>query len=169
MSIGPCQPPNFTTGVVTFTPSEFVSYYPAFDKVSPTSLQTNFNRACLLLDNSCCSRVQNAFERQILLGMLTAHITALTQGEWGNPPQGAVGRVESAAEGSVNASLAYAETTSMTVAWLNSTKYGAEFVAATAKYRTAHYLTPRRPQHVGGILPESAGWGYGPGYGGGGY
>jgi len=142
MSIGPCTEPSITPGVVTFNPVAFKEYYPEFAAVALTALQTNFTRATLILSNCCGSLVCDAPTRQVLLGMLVAHITALNQGAWGQPPQGVVGRVSDATEGSVSVSLDYAATTSQTIAWLNQTKYGAEFVASTTQYRTARYIAP---------------------------
>lgn len=155
MSIGPCNDAPPVIGSVVFDPATFVTYYPEFASVAAGALTNNFNRATLILSNCCGSAVTDAAKRQILLGMLTAHITALTQGVKGQPAQGVVGRVSSATQGSVNVQtdLGLAPSTSQLKAYLQQTQYGMEFLASTTQYRSAKYFAPPRecfgPQFYG--------------------
>lgn len=143
-------------GVVQFDAAEFVAIYPEFNvaPVTNANLLYNFGLASILLNNSCCSVVQDANIRMALLYLLTAHMTALGQGSGGQAPSGIVGRVDSAAEGSVNVSASYATEVSQSMAYFIQTKYGAEFWALTATYRTARYFPP---------LNQCVDAGYGPG------
>lgn len=145
MSIGPCVSSQPVHGVVVFEPAVFIVYYPEFAGINTGLLTRNFNHATLQLDNSCGSLVQNAMKREILLGLLTAHLTFINQGAddgAGNvtPPLGVVGRISQAAEGSVNVSAEYDAPPNASQAWLIQTKYGAEYWSATAKYRTMRYI-----------------------------
>jgi hypothetical protein len=57
--------------------------YPEFTgtyNASPSSLANDFVGATFLLNNTCCSRVQDANQRMFLLYLLTAHIAAIHQG-----------------------------------------------------------------------------------------
>jgi hypothetical protein len=165
VTIGPCQDQTPSIGCVEFVPANFITYYPEFAAVSTGALTNNFNRASLILNRCCGSKVRDANVRQILLGLLTAHVTALTNGVNGAPPQGVVGRVSSATEGSVSVDtdLGLAPTASATKAYLQQTQYGLEFLASTAQYRSAVYAagpqfcaSPRAP-----FGPPSVGCGYG--------
>lgn len=141
MAIDPCPPPTpITLGIVRFVDSEFKARYPAFGSVAAGLLQLDFDIATLFLNNSCCSVVRDARVREKLLYLLTAHIAALMQGENGKPPSGVVGRVDSATEGSVSVSVAYADQMSMTEAYFAQTQYGVMFWQGTAAYRTALYI-----------------------------
>lgn len=54
--------------------------------VVSAALASNFTIACLMLNNSVCSVVQDAPTRASLLNLLTAHITALLSGANSNAP-----------------------------------------------------------------------------------
>jgi hypothetical protein len=57
--------------------------YPEFtgiNNATPQSLANDFVGATFLLNNSCCSRVQDANQRLFLLYLLTAHIATIFQG-----------------------------------------------------------------------------------------
>lgn len=123
-------------------PADFVAAYPAFATLTNVQMQSAFDVAVLFLNNSCCSVVQDANVRERLLYMLTAHVCALIYGENGNPPSGIVGRVDSAREGSVSVSAAYANDMSMSEAYFSQTPYGAMFWQATVAYRMGGYFTP---------------------------
>jgi hypothetical protein len=90
--------------------------------------------------------VKDLAERTILLNLITAHIATLSGiiapgGAGSTATQ--VGRVSSATEGSVTASLdmgaQYAS-----AAWFMQTQYGASYRQMTAKYRTARFVSARR-------------------------
>lgn len=136
----PSPAPQPVRGIVQFAAVEFKTAYPAFATVADALLASDFDIATLFLNNSCCSVVKDANVRLKLLYMVTAHIAALLQGENGKPPSGVVGRVASATEGSVSASLAYASEMSMSEAYFSQTQYGAMFWQATAGYRMFYYV-----------------------------
>lgn len=151
MSIGPCVSTPPVHGVVIFEPAVFIVEYPEFTGIPTPALTKNFRHSTLQLNNSCGSLVRNAMTREILLGLLTAHLTLLANGTndgAGNvtPPVGIVGRIASATEGSVTVAAEYDAPPNASQAWLIQTKYGAEFWAATARFRTARYIpAPNNP------------------------
>lgn len=134
-------------GIVTFDPDAFTTQYPAFAKVTSVALQNNFNLATLQLNNSWCSVVQDEPTRQMLLYLLTAHITALLNGVNGKGPAGIVGRVSSATEGSVTASVDYLSNPTEAEAYLTQTPWGAQFWRSTVTYRTAQYVSSNDCQY----------------------
>lgn len=147
MSIGPCvnTPPQH--GVVIFEPAAFIIEYPEFTGIAAGLLTRNFNHATLQLNNSCGSLVCDAAVRETLLDMLVAHLTFLNQGTNDGagtitPPYGVVGRIASATEGSVTVGVEYNAPANASQAWLIQTKYGAEYWAATARFRTMRYIPP---------------------------
>lgn len=149
MPVVPCPTPRPQPvhGIVEFDASEFVALYPEFAGLTNGTMQNAFNDATFLLSNSCCSAVRDANQRLILLYKLTAHMLLLNAGTndgAGNvtTPQTAVGRVDSATEGSVTASLAYNATVGESEAFFIQTQYGAQFWQMTAPYRTMHYIGP---------------------------
>jgi Protein of unknown function (DUF4054) len=168
MTIGPCTNLPPPKGVVIFNPSIFTTLYPEFLGIAQPMLQFNFDRATLQLNNTCQSRVQNAVERQVLLGLLTAHITFLTNGtNTGgsnpiiSPPPGVVGRIANASEGSVSVGAEFDMSGNPSQAYYVQTKYGTEYWQATAKYRQPVYVAA---PCYGGFRN-----GFGPGYGGPGF
>ena len=162
MSITGCTDVAPVAGTVVFDPAVFIQLYPSFATVPTQALQFNFNQATLILGNSCGSRVCDAVQREMLLGLLTAHITAILNGVNGQGPSGIVGRISSAAEGTVNVATEFgALTTNQSVAYLQQTPWGVQFLAATAVYRTATYVPPpMQPCGVIGVYGGPVG-GYG--------
>ena len=140
--IGPVTPPTVTPGTVIFSATEFTGMFPQFSTVPTAALQGNFNLATQLLDNTAASIVQDAPTRQYYLYLLTAHLTALLNGENGDPPSSVVGRISSAAQGSVSVQSEWAATVGNAEAFFIQTQYGAIFWQATATYRTARYVPP---------------------------
>lgn len=140
MSVTPC-PANtpVTTGVVVFDPSAFKAAFTSFASVADAALQLSFQMATMLLNNSCGSRVKDANKREFLLNLLVAHITALKDGENGQPPAGVVGRVDRAQEGSVSVG-ADMGTMDRGQAYYAQTQWGAMYWQATASYRTMIYV-----------------------------
>lgn len=141
----PCPQP--TPGIVQFLASEFVALYPEFAGLSNPVMAQSFVDATLLLDNSCGSIVCDANQRLQLLYTLTAHCLLIDRGTndgAGNvtTPQGIVGRIDAAAEGSVSVSASYNNDVSMSEAYFIQTKYGAKFWQQTAQYRTMQYVGP---------------------------
>jgi hypothetical protein len=133
-----------TGGVVTFNWAEWIVQYPEFGFVTQPQGQSFFNRATLLVDNTACSPISDLFQRTILLNMATAHIAALFASQNGQGPRGVVGRISDSTEGSVSASLEYVAPTTDIAAYWNQTPYGAQYFAATRKYRTGFYAPAPR-------------------------
>lgn len=125
--------------VVVFDPVAFSARYPEFCSVTSAVLTLYFNEATIYLDNTDCSIVQDVARRAVLLNMLTAHIAAMNgSGVNGAGASGLVGRISSATEGSVSVSTDFG-IVSNREAWYAQTKYGAQFWAATAPYRSFRY------------------------------
>jgi Protein of unknown function (DUF4054) len=149
MPVVPCPTPRPQPvhGVVEFDATEFNTLYPEFAGLASGVEQNAFNDAVFFLNNSCCSAVRDANQRLILLYKLTAHVLFLTQGTndgAGNvtTPQGIVGRIDSATEGSVSVSAQYNAVISESEAYFIQSQYGAAFWQMTAQYRTALYIPP---------------------------
>lgn len=140
MSVVPC-PPNtpVTRGVVVFDSAAFKAAFTSFATVADPALQLSFQMATTLLDNSCGSRVKDATKREFLLNLLVAHVTALKDGENGQPPAGVVGRVDRAQEGSVSVSASMG-TMDRGQAYYAQTQWGAMYWQATARFRTMVYV-----------------------------
>lgn len=140
MPVVPC-PPNtpITKGVVVFDAAAFKAAFPSFATVSDPALQVSFSLATLQLNNSCGSRVCDANQRELLLNLLTAHITALKDGENGLPPSGIVGHIDRAQEGSVSVGASVG-TVVYGQAYYVQTQWGFMYWQATARYRTMVYI-----------------------------
>lgn len=157
MPVVPCVNTPPVHGVVTFDPAVFVTYYPEFAGLTNGVMTRAFNHATLQLDNSCGSLVRDANKREILLGLLTAHILFLNNGTNDsagnvNPPSGVVGRIAAATEGSVSLASEWDAPPNANQAYLIQTKYGAEFWTATSKYRTMRYVNPQNNGPIGPIF-----------------
>ncbi len=141
-----------TPGVVTFVYATWWARYPELGAwVGPAQAQQYFNEACLYLDNTGCSRVQDASPggaRATILNMLTAHLAKLNAPINDEPPSGLVGRVASAGEGSVSVSTDFA--VPGTAAWYAQTPYGASAWQALAPYRMACYVPSWRSARLRG-------------------
>ena len=151
---------------VTFDYNAWLVRYPEFSGVSEPLAQAYWDEADAYCANDACNP---AFLATVyngttpvpllsrLLNMLTAHIA------WLNAPRDAndnpastgeaasplVGRIASAAEGSVNVSVELKESGSPSEAFFSQTKYGLAYWQATAQFRTARYSA--RPN----IIPEN--------------
>ena len=80
MPVNPCTPVAPVFGIVEYSAAEFLASYPEFTGIAASSLANDFTGATFLLNNSCCSRVQDANQRLFLLYLLTAHIATIFQG-----------------------------------------------------------------------------------------
>lgn len=149
-----------TVGPVEWDYTWFQSKYPDLARwVSPEMGQVYFGLATLYLDNTDggtpgyvsgygpvgCRAIGNQVSdiptRQMLLGLLTAHIATLQAPLNGQASSTLVGRISGATEGSVSVSIDLPETGNSAIgAWLGMTKYGQMLWAATAAYRTARYI-----------------------------
>lgn len=127
-----------TLSPVTYDHSWWALAYPDLARwVNPGMGQQLFTIAELFVDNTACSVFTNVPRRQSLLGLAMAHIAKLNAPIGGVAPNGSVGRVASAGEGSVNVSFEYQSSPGSE--WWSQTQYGATFWAATARYRQARY------------------------------
>lgn len=129
------------TGIAVFDYNLWSARYPELSAfVSQKTAIAYFFEAQLYLDNTARSPVRDVNTRVLLLGMLTAHIAALNAPLNGQPSSPLVGRISGATEGSVSVQTEYQ--TPGSVAWYSQTKYGAQYIAATAQYRTMRYTVP---------------------------
>ncbi len=83
MPVVPCAPITPVFGIVEYSAAEFLASYPEFtgiNNANPQVLANDFVGATFLLNNSCCSRIQDANQRLFLLYLLTAHIATIFQG-----------------------------------------------------------------------------------------
>ncbi len=87
-------------GVVEFDVEDFKRTHPGIKDVDDDILTSLFGNACLLLDNTENSRVQDLNERKLLLYLLILHLYYLN--ERGGQ---AVGIMTGASEGNVSASF----------------------------------------------------------------
>lgn len=151
-----------TVGPVTFDYVFFQMRYPELSEwCTPGQAQGYFDIASLYCDNAdgaqpipiirmenglwgwsgqyaIGSPVTNIPRRQILLGLLTAHVAALNAPLNGQASSTAVGRLASASEGSVSVSFVYPEVAG--AEWYALTKYGLQFWQATKQYRMGKYF-----------------------------
>lgn len=151
------------TPIVTFDYNGWIARYPEFAGVSQALAQEYFNEAGLYFANA--GFTGSLPQAPTLLNMLTAHIA------WLNAPRDAngnivsagsadtippPGRVASASEGSVSASFDMGNVNAggPDQAWYMQSRYGAAYWAATAQFRTFHYVpAPFDPVMVGGSYP----------------
>jgi hypothetical protein len=144
----PAPPP----GTAGFDYPSWSSRYPDLAAVVPPPMaQALFSEACLYVDNTPQSRIQDVPTRTLILRMTVAHLAILYGPHRdGSPASPLVGRISSATEGSVSVSAEYSAPGS--AAWWAQTKPGADAWAAMAPYRTFRYAP--HPVHV--MQP----WGY---------
>ena len=102
--------------------------------------QEFFNEATLYQRNDGGGPIDDPTTALMLLNMLVAHIADLNSPK--NADGSLVGRIASAAEGSVNVSTEYAVAPG-SEKWYAQTKYGAAWWQATTTYRTMRYKLPR--------------------------
>lgn len=135
--------------VVVFNYTVWSARFPALVPATSEPLATAyFGEACLILDNTDCSAVQDVNARTALLNLLVAHIAAIN-GATAAGSAGLVGRISEATEGSVTIRADY-EAKPGTEQWYVQTPWGAEYWALTAQYRTMHY-TPGEQPYLGVI------------------
>lgn len=157
MSVVPCTSTPPVHGIVAFDPTAFKAAWPEFSLTDDAILSRNFAYATLQLNNSCCSRVKDANIRELLLNLLVAHITFLTNGANGIPAPGIVGRISNATEGSVSVGAEFSGPD--TAQFYLQTKYGAQYWQSTASYRQMVYIPGRSNSDVPGLW--SGYWGRG--------
>lgn len=149
-----------TVGPVTWDYSFFQQKYPDLSRwVSPEQGQFFFDLATLYLDNTDggtpgyipgygpvgCRAVGNQVRdiptRQMLLGLLTAHIATLNAPLNGEAASTLLGRISGATEGSVSVSIDLPDMgSSALAAWLGMSRWGQMYFTLTSAYRTARYI-----------------------------
>lgn len=136
-----------TTGIVTFDAAAFKVRFPSFAAVDSLTLQEFFDTfAVLVVNNTPTGFIVDLNRRSIFLNYLVAHIAQLSgvldpNGEGSTADR--VGRVSSATEGTVTASLDMGNV-SGNKAFFMQTQYGAMYWQLTAPYRTFRYRGPPR-------------------------
>lgn len=142
------------SGVVSFDYTAWLARFPQFTTTTDQSTgNACFEQACIMLNNTATSPVQDLNLRRQFLWLITAHIAQLMFGSSIQPVNPVVGRIASAAEGSVNFS-AVMPLMFGNGAWYSQTQYGLMYWTATSPYRAFQYVAgPVRP-----IVPVTPGW-----------
>jgi hypothetical protein len=138
----PDIPPPPADQQVAFSYRLWLARYPEFVSVSELTADQFFAEATLFWRNDGTGPVTDDVIQLRLLNMLVAHLAALNASILLGSP--IVGPITSATEGSVSIG-GQALVAPGTAAWFVLTRYGAEFWAATAAFRTMRYrVGPRR-------------------------
>lgn len=131
--------------VVAFDPAAFYAQFPELSTVSVPQLQGYFAMASNgLIDNTDTSVVpdlppQAGLRTQVLL-LATAHLAKLFATVNGQAPSGLVGRINSAAEGSVNVGVELKIDAQSAQFWIQ-TGYGLLVWQMLAPFRTALWVS----------------------------
>jgi hypothetical protein len=148
-------------GIVAFNWMNWAIRYPELaSQIAQPQAQSYFNESQLYVDNTPTSIIRDSSVggvRDLLLGMVTAHIAALYAPLNGQPASPIVGRINGAAQGSVNVQ-AQMDVPAGSAQWFNQTRYGASFWAASARYRTMHYVPGRVPIIDPYVSSRGGGW-----------
>jgi hypothetical protein len=133
-----------TDGVVQFDYQIWASVFPGLAaSIREPAAQIYWAQAGLYCENSPTSLIPVTVRggqpvRAMILGLITAHLATLFGTINGSAPSGLVGRVASAAEGSVN--VAVDMPGPMSAAWFNTTSFGAAAWQAMGPYRNGLYI-----------------------------
>jgi len=138
-------------GPITFSYDAWVQQFPELAGVSSAMATNYFTMATMFVSNTGCTRINDPVMLTTVLNLTTAHIAKLlSQQTNGVPttggaegPSGAVGRPDSATEGSVTVSLDMGDQPP-NAAWWDQTQYGAMAWAMLKPYRTFAYVRPTR-------------------------
>lgn len=138
-----------TTPPVTFSYATWIGLFPEFAGLGPVLGQAYFARAtATIIGNATTNPAFGDGNLTYLCYLATSHIAWLScpkdangnPSAAGSPASPIVGRINSAAEGSVNVSTEWnGGSKTDLAAYLTQTRYGAEYLAATSQYRTAQY------------------------------
>lgn len=137
---------------VTFDYARWIARYPEFYSVTEDVAQAYFDEATVYHRNDGTGPVCNDTEQLALLGMITAHIAAQYATINGAAPSPLVGRISNASEGSVSVAVEGFNNIPGTQQWWLTTKYGANYWAATAQFRGLRYR-PGPSRFFGPIYP----------------
>lgn len=128
---------------VTFDYAAWVARYPEFTSVPEPLAAQYFAEATAFHANDGTGPVNSATLQRVYLNMVTAHIAARYAVRDGKQPSDLVGKIQSASEGSVSVSVESDSGPSAgSHAWYTQTKYGNDYLAATAQYRGPLYRKP---------------------------
>lgn len=143
--------------VVAFNYGTWLTRFPEFTTTPNIAAVAAlmFQEASLYISNTDRSPVADLTIRGLILNLMTAHLVAINYGVGAQAPSPLVGRIDSAAEGSVNVHVAFSSAPSGSKDWYSQTKYGAQVWAATAPFRAFRYIQP-------GCLPPGVVWGVWP-------
>lgn len=114
-----------SNGVVEFDIGEFRKIHPELSTITDDQLRNFFKMACIILDNTPSSFVQDLEEREILLNLLVCHLATLSA-RGGST----VGLMASATQSKVSVSFSNPQNQT----WYNQTQCGYTFYMMIRKY-----------------------------------
>lgn len=139
---------NDVGGVVVFNWMNWSIRYPELaSQISQPLATMYFQEAAMYCDNTPTSLIRDSSvggQRDMMLQMVTAHIATLNAPLNGQPASPLVGRISGATQGSVNVQTQM-DVPAGSAQWFNQTRPGAAFWAASARYRTMHYVPGKVP------------------------
>lgn len=128
---------------VEFNYQTWILRYPEFADTVPQELaEIYFAEATLYHANDGSGPVVDGAQQLLLLGMLVAHIAQINAGSAGNAASPVAGVLTSASEGSVSVGIQPFSAPGSEM-WFVTTKYGIQYWAATAQYRTMRYVAAK--------------------------
>lgn len=123
--------------IYNFDYAAFIAQFPNFVYLPEPQVQAQFTAATTLIRNDGGGPVRDATVQSQCLLYATAHFCALFAARPdGTYPDGPVGRISSASEGSVSVSTEYGPLTQQGKDFWVQTRYGAFVWQMTAPYRT---------------------------------
>jgi hypothetical protein len=144
--------------VVASNYAAWQSRYPEFASVTQATYNGYFAEASIFHRNDGGGPVNDPNVQSVLLSMATAHIAARYAAINGQPASPLVGRISNATEGSVTVQAEMNQATTGSEDWWRQTKYGADYWAASAPYRTMRYKAPPRRQFDWPFRYPGGGW-----------
>lgn len=137
--------------VAVFDYAKWTAMFPYMAGVPEAAADGFFTIAELLFANTDCSPIEDPDKRLTFLNYIVAHLARLagypSAGCGDVAPDGMVGRISSATEGTVSISTDYGSV-SNSQAWWIQTPEGATFWQLTRFLRTARYIAPA-PRNFG--------------------
>lgn len=134
---------------VAFDYDQWIAAFPALATVLEAQANAAWDLAGLIWPNDGTGPANTEAEQRALMGYLTAHVVQIDRT---SSTGGMTGRVTSASQGSVSASVESFGPMNLSRAWLSQTPYGQAFLVATMKYRGARwYGAPRRSFEPAGV------------------
>lgn len=131
--------------VAVFDYAKWAAMFPYMANVPGAAASGFFDIAELMFANNDCSPITDPDKRLTFLNYIVAHLARLagypSSGGGSTGPDGMVGRVSSATEGTVSISTDYGSV-SLSAAWWLQTPEGATFWQLTKFLRGARYIAP---------------------------